>query len=43
MKVAELSNNQGNTFLIQYKGEDYKYILKRLLNKVAHEQKVKDN
>ena len=43
MKVAELSNNQGTPFLIQYKGEDYKYILKRLLNKVSNEQKFKDN
>lgn len=43
MKVAELVNNQGTSFLVPYKGGDYKYILKRLLNKFANENNFKDS
>lgn len=38
MKVAELINNQGVTSICQYQGGDYKYILKRMLDKLIKEQ-----
>lgn len=40
MKVAELINNQGSPLIRQYKGGDYKYILKRLLDKAGNEKIV---
>lgn len=37
MKVAELIEQEGTPFIQQYTGGDYKYILKRLLDKANKE------